>query len=190
MWRRNEGMVSDIYQQIRQARRQKGLRQTEVATQIGARQSAVSMFERGRSDALSEAKVKAFAELVGVTLDAAALGRTPSRDVGRGVLKYCPHPDCPANVPFVVGGGLVVRPNLVRAAAGTNTACRYCGEWLEESCAACGVGVADQPVCMACGAPYVDGTKLAGDDPAAWAQAQRTRNRDVRDEIDFADGTM
>ena len=51
-----------------EARRAKGLRQTELAAQVGGTQSALSMFESGQPTKLSEETVKKLSEFLGVPL--------------------------------------------------------------------------------------------------------------------------
>ena len=94
-----------------EARRAKGLRQTELAAQVGCTQSALSMFEGGQPTKLSEETVKKLSEFLGVPLQeenplARAVFQSEPSATQVAVHGFCPNCQCPSNVPYVVEGRL------------------------------------------------------------------------------------
>ncbi len=153
--------------------------QSALASAAGCRQSAVSMMERGREDALSYATLEKIAELLGVELPAdfaPVASHYPVTGAGRG---YCPAFDCPSNSPYVVGGELFLLPSLDSG----GKYCRYCGELLEFRCPGCGSPVGDGACCVLCGAAYVSSEGLDIADPLSWADKQRSRIRELKPHI-------
>ena len=63
-----------------EARRAKGLRQTELAAQVGCTQSALSMFESGQPTKLSEETVKKLSDFLDVPLqeEVSSVGTIPT----------------------------------------------------------------------------------------------------------------
>lgn len=173
-----------LHELVRNTRREKGLTQSELARLAGCRQSAISMFEGGRSDALSRKSLLVIGEKLGLDPEqlAAADGRTYSRDDTR--LKFCPSDRCPSNVPYTVGSGLCFRPAMVRALSGVKSWCSMCGELLEDRCPneQCGADVTEGAFCERCGTRYVTVTgtgTMEGLDSEAWADEQRRRIREI-----------
>ncbi len=159
-----------VCRQLREARRAKGVTQAELAQRVGCQQSAISMMEAGRVTALApETRARIAAEL-GVLLEAGtsecAVAAAPAR-----VRAFCPDPDCPSNVPFVVSGALVFWPRGESVAGDRHCAC--CGEVLARSCGRCGAAVTAGACCRDCGTAYVPSAALPVADPAAWAEARR-----------------
>ena len=122
-------------QQLRVARRAKGLTQAELAQRVGCQQSAVSMMEAGRTTALAHETLARIAAELGVTWAATEHAAAPAaaRPAGQA---HCPDPECPSNVPFVVNGALVFWPRPQSASGGSH--CAWCGEVLARICPACG----------------------------------------------------
>lgn len=163
------------------ARRAAGMTQSELARKVGCQQSAISMFESGRPDSLSEEKVKTLAKVLGV--DPAAPPSVPAGPVRpRSVLKYCPVDDCPSNVPYAVRGQVCLAPTLVMAEAAERTHCRDCGELLESACPndGCGAPVSPGAFCPSCGAPYVTPGGLAPEDVDEWIAERRAAIAQLR----------
>jgi len=164
---------------FRRKRLEAGLTQTELARETGCSQSAVSMFEAGRADALSKQKLAAVAERLGI--EAAQLSRPVAETVvpAPWVWGYCPIEECPSNFPYCVRGRLCFRPTVVRTEATKKTFCRHCGELLETSCPnlECAAPVDEGAVvCPECGAPYVRNVRLADAAPDVleeWASEHR-----------------
>jgi transcriptional regulator with XRE-family HTH domain len=164
---------------FRQARRDRGLTQSELAAQVGATQSAVSMFEAGKADALAEDTIRAMATAMGIDLPSAGEGRQPARGTAAGVAKFCPAYDCPGNVPFLIGGRVRTLVSPVCALESEPTRCRLCGELLERCCpnAACRAPVAAGAFCARCGTAYIATPPAAESDPAGFV---RGRAEDLR----------
>jgi len=173
----------EIARLITVARRQRGLTQSELARQAGCRQSAVSMFERGHANALARPKIEALLKFLEIELpvadDHAEAGSAVAAAAdGTAPCSYCPVFDCPSNIPFTVQGTLLIKPQ-VRPDANARH-CAFCGDLLERACPECGKAVKDGACCTQCGTPYISTPpRLAGDNPAAWADTQRTRLREL-----------
>ena len=170
----------EIHIALREARRTREMTQVALAKALGIRQSAISMFESGRHDALSQEKIVAMAALLEVDLTSLRLGkRGPS---GPTVLKYCPIDGCPSNIPYVVRGDIVFMPTLSRATAGQSTICRFCSEIMLDACpnTDCGADLNGGAFCEACRQPYVTLTSSPVGQPAEWADEERGRILELR----------
>ena len=161
-----------------EARRAKGLRQTELAAHIGCTQSALSMFEGGQPTKLSEETVKKLSEFLGVPLveEAAAPmavlanGSYESLNIVHG---FCPNCQCPSNVPYVVDGRLFYRPSRKEASPTGGVRCAQCGEVLEMKCPSCGAPLNEGACCAVCGAGYVTPSIAEEIDVVAYARTRR-----------------
>ena len=159
-----------------EARRAKGIRQTELAAQIGCTQSALSMFEGGQPTKLSDETVKRLSEVLGVPL-----GREEKSDAGDRCMTgqnpvvsgFCPNCHCPSNVPYVVNGRLFYRPSRKIASPTGGVRCTQCGEVLEMRCPKCGAPLNEGACCAVCGTSYVTPVVADGLDVVAYAQARR-----------------
>ena len=162
-----------------EARRAKGIRQTELAAEIGCTQSALSMFEGGQPTKLSDETVKKLAEVLNVPLEdekssEAGDGHvTGQHIVNPVVLGYCPNCHCPSNVPYVVAGRLFYRPSRKLASPTGGVRCAQCGEVLEMRCPKCGAALNDGACCAVCGASYVTPVATEGLDVVSYAQVRR-----------------
>ena len=161
-----------------EARRAKGLRQTELAAQVGCTQSALSMFEGGQPTKLSEETVKKLSEFLGVPLveEASPAMTVPTagfHDPLNAVHGFCPNCQCPSNVPYVVGGRLFYRPSRKVASPMGGARCTQCGEVLEFKCPLCGAPLNDGACCAACGAAYVTPSLEEEIDVVAYARLRR-----------------
>jgi transcriptional regulator with XRE-family HTH domain len=166
-----EGGFPALARRLRDARRGRGLTQADLARQVGCRQSAVSMMERGRSDALSRENLGRLAALLGVTLDVGADGNGAA-PAGRA---YCPQAGCPANVPYAVEGEVLFWPSGPQPAPGARC-CAHCGEVLARNCPSCGAPASAGACCTACGAPYVAAPPEAAGSAESWSE---TRRKDI-----------
>ena len=169
-----------------EARRAKGLRQTELAARIGCTQSALSMFEGGQPTKISKETVKKLSEFLGVPLldetpAAAAPAPLGSCENQIAVPGFCPNDQCPSNVPYVVNGRLLYRPSRKAASPTGGTRCVQCGELLEMNCPACGAPLNDGACCATCGAAYVTPTLADGLDVAAYAKMRRAEITELRE---------
>lgn len=161
-----------------EARRAKGLRQTELAAQVGCTQSALSMFEGGQPTKLSEETVKKLAEYLGVPFleDTSSSGSIPpsgSCEPQVAVHGFCPNCQCPSNVPYVVDGRLFYRPSRTVASPTGGPRCTQCGELLEMRCPACGAPLNDGACCAVCGSRYVTPSITEEIDVVAYARMRR-----------------
>ena len=161
-----------------EARRAKGLRQTELAAQIGCTQSALSMFESGQPTKLSEETVKKLSDFLGVPLldemsSVVAVPMTVLRDTLNVIHGFCPNCQCPSNVPYVVEGRLFYRPSRKVASPTGGVRCTQCGEVLELKCPSCGAVLNDGACCATCGAAYVTASVADGIDVVSYARMRR-----------------
>jgi DNA-binding XRE family transcriptional regulator len=150
--------IESIQTILWRARRLKGLTQSEVARHIGCTQSAVSMWESGRPDALARDKVELLAKFLEVDTGAIAAAVAPAPAAAEAVvLKYCSVAGCLANVPFTVRDAVCLHPRMVLASPGEKTCCTSCGEFMASQCPKpdCGADVAEGAFCPRCGTPYV-----------------------------------
>lgn len=166
-----------LHRRLRDARRARGMTQSELADQAGCKQSAVSMLESGRLEALARPTVARIAALLGVELGAELAAEAPAGGAPAALAApppgraCCPNGACPSNVPFVVAGEVIFWPRRQPTAGGRH--CAYCGEVLERLCRHCGAPVSEGACCPACGTPRVPAPPAAGDDPEGWAEARR-----------------
>lgn len=161
-----------------EARRAKGLRQTELAAQVGCTQSALSMFESGQPTKLSEETVKKLSDLLGVPLQeewysVETVQATGLREPLNVVHGFCPNCQCPSNVPYVVEGRLFYRPSRRVASPTGGVRCTQCGEVLEMKCPSCGASLNDGACCAVCGSAYVTPSIADGIDVVAYARIRR-----------------
>lgn len=166
-----------LHIQLRDARRAQGWSQSALAAEVGCKQSAISMMEGGRTDALAQDKLQAIATLLGVSLEPAP---ATAAALALPVLKVCPVAECPSNMPYVAGGQLHFLPLPVRAPAEDATRCGYCGEVLESACPQCKALLRPGACCTACGSPYVPPLAEEPADRIAWADRQRERVIQIR----------
>lgn len=146
-----QNLSKEMCEQFKNARRDLGLTQSQLAEKIGCKQAALSMFESGRPTKLSEEFVKKAAEVLEIDLTERPAATVPlAAAFAPGVLGFCPDPECPSNLPYLVGDRLVYRPRL---AAGKH--CVHCGELLEKRCPACGAQLNEGACCAVCGTGYV-----------------------------------
>ena len=160
---------------LREARRRLGLTQVALAREVGCQQSALSMLEGGRRDAVAQATLAKLASRLGVALP----GDVPTAafEAGGG---FCPNPECPANVPYTVGDEILFWPRASGALGATH--CVSCGEVLASGCAACGAKLEAGACCVRCGTARIPPPEVAGD-PAAWVEARRRAMAAWRDLI-------
>ncbi|NOY81030.1 MAG: helix-turn-helix domain-containing protein [Kiritimatiellaeota bacterium] len=168
---------------LRKLRIEAGLTQSELARQAGCSQSAVSMFEAGRRDALSREKLASIAERLG--LDPSRLEIPGPEPAAGSVAGFCPVDECPSNVPFVVRGRLCFNPTIRRVRAEGRAFCPFCGELLETRCSnpECNAPAhRGSSVCPECGTAYVHSIRMREAPAEAqerWAANQRALRREL-----------
>lgn len=166
-----------IFQIVRDARCSKGMTQSQLAEAVGCKQSAVSMFESGRVDVLSQKTLMAIAEQLG--LDVKSLSAMDARPLTARslVLKCCSIDSCPSNIPYTVQGRLRYAPAMIESPAAEQTRCAMCGDVLEDRCpnAACRAELNEGAFCQKCGTVYVPSVREEQDDVEQWAETARAR---------------
>ncbi len=157
---------------LRQARLERSIKQTELAQQLGVSQAAVSQFERGNTSALSFAKIKDAARVLGLDLL-----REREEAADARALMFCEHADCLANVAYSRGSKTIVRPRMTLAAAGVASHCCECGELLLDHCPNedCAQPVAEGSFCPACGTAYVRPAAAGGNGQAGGRDVETIR---------------
>ena len=158
---------------LKRGRLAAGLTQSELAEKVGCKQSALSMLERGRFSAVSRETLAKIAEATGVELPA---GAVPAAALAAAALPagfaFCPNCDCLSNLPYFVGGELLLLP---LGSAGEGPHCAICGEILARSCPACGASARrGGGCCAACGAPLVPVPEDVAAAPRDWAAAKQS----------------
>lgn len=141
---------------LRNKRREMGLSQKVMADRIGCTPSALCMFEKGKSDALSVERLNKACEVLG-------LKGGELLDAGRS--KYCPNVDCPSHRPYRVGAEIQLLPEAFSPESAPH--CAWCGEVLENTCVHC--GRAYEPgtgFCGECGQAYIDSALVLEPEPA------------------------
>ena len=145
-----------ICKKLKEARRAAKLSQSVVASEVGCKQSALSMFEQGDGTKLNDAVIRKLAEKFGVSLAEAKTESVPvPAPVSVGERGFCPNPHCPSNRSYEVDGRTFLLPDRVQADPVRGRHCALCGEILEKRCPNCGRPVHDGAVCSFCGEPYI-----------------------------------
>lgn len=145
----------EICFKLKAARKAAKIGQSELAHEVGCRQSAISMFENGSPTKLSEETIRLIAKKLGVSLsveDSTSVSTVPSSSIVKG---FCPNPRCPSNSTYEVDGRKFFIPDCSRADPVGGRFCALCGEVLEKKCPNCGAPIHAGAVCSICGDPYI-----------------------------------
>ena len=147
----------EICFKLKEARQAAKLSQSELAAEIGCKQSALSMFEQGNGTKLNDIVIGKLAKKFGVSLTAEPstsgfAGPVVSASASRG---FCPNPKCPSNAAYAVDGRTLLRPDRSAADPVGGKFCAICGEILEKRCPNCGASVHEGAICSFCGEPYI-----------------------------------
>ena len=154
-------LSSEFCLKIKEARRAAGLSQSVLAAEVGCKQSAISMFERGDGTKLSDETVGKLAKRFGISLTekvAVEPRAVPTEFAPAAVIRvhgFCPNVRCPSNQIYEVDGRTLALPNREKADPIGGKFCALCGEVLEKQCPNCGAPLHDGAVCSLCGDPYV-----------------------------------
>lgn len=177
----------EICRAFKAARIAKGLNQTALATAVGCRQSAISMFEGGLTTKISDETVQKISDYLGVPLVSESADEQKGKTVSQPpvleitpVHGFCPNCHCLSNVPYVIAGQLFFRPNCRTASPHGGDRCTQCGEILEKRCPACGAPLNEGACCEVCGAPYVTSVIPDDTDVVAYAKARRHELLELR----------
>jgi transcriptional regulator with XRE-family HTH domain len=136
--------------EVRKRRQERHLSQSELSTRLGCSQTAISNVEKGKLGVLSETKLNALCEELGLTAPAAIFPRS--------VLAFCGNPDCPLGWREVVNGTLAIQPAMFRIETDDMRFCKACGKPLLTTCQEGGCIAPPQEgacFCTKCGAALV-----------------------------------
>lgn len=160
---------------LRDARRARGLTQQDLARQAECTQSAISMMEKGKSDALARSTLEKIASILGVALPAEAeISPAATATVSRPV-RICPNDDCPGNLPYRVGEEIHFLPHAQDV---PGPRCPYCGEVLIGACPDCGAPIrSGEAVCTLCGAALVPHVATPTDASEDWLLARQKQSQ-------------
>ncbi len=160
-----------FYEEVRVARRIKGMTQAALAKVVNCKQSAISMYEAGHSDALAYKTITIVAEALGLTVPQEVVAVAESKHIELSSLKYCPIDDCPSNIPYVAGGELHFKPAMIKSLKHENRRCSFCGEILQDCCPneSCGMPITDGGFCSYCGDSYITVTRMMRGSLDEWA---------------------
>lgn len=167
--------MKSLGEQIKTARLKRHLSQSALARKVGCKQSALSMFEGGRTTALSAQVIGKLCDALdllppsGAELEAAADAHLTQ--VKQGERVFCPNPDCPCNLPMQIGERILLVPKAKYATQG-EVHCAWCGEVLERLCPECGNPINNGAFCAKCGSPYLSDVPSTLD-PQRIAQSQQ-----------------
>lgn len=155
-----KGLSREFCEKIALARREAGISQTELAAEIGCKQSALSPFERGDGTKLSDEAIQKLSEKFGVPLPKSTAPdlQPPTfnlQPIAVAATGFCPNPDCPSHRKMQSAGKTIIFPDRKLSDPVGGRFCAYCGEVLERKCPNCGSPVHDGAICSLCGKPYV-----------------------------------
>ena len=150
--------------EIRDARKAARISQSELAAEVGCKQSALSMFEQGDGTKLNDEVVKRLATKFSIKLPTSeaespqpswgqtpgAWGQTPEKGSG-----FCPNVGCPSHLAYEVDGRKMLKPDRAVQDPVGGRFCAICGEVLERKCPTCGSAVHEGAICSFCGVPYI-----------------------------------
>ena len=126
-----------------------GLTQGQLATEVGCKQSALSMFEQGDGTKLNDEVIEKLAKKFNLSLSPSTPQPTTPQSLNPSIPQplhrgFCPNPHCPTNKEYFVEEIRLFLPDR-----------EACGELLERSCPNCGAPVHAGAICSLCGQPYI-----------------------------------
>ena len=153
----------EFCRKVKAARKEAGLSQSELASEIGCKQSALSVFEQGDGTKLNDDVIDKLAKKFNLSLERSptpslphastpSLLHSPTTSLQRG---FCPNPHCPSNKEYFVEELRLFLPDREAADPVGGKYCALCGEILEHRCPNCGAPVHAGAICSLCGQPYV-----------------------------------
>ena len=148
----------EFCKRIKEERRTAGLTQSDLAREVGCKQSALSMFEQGDGTKLNDEVIEKLAKKFGLSLNRGS-SEVPApravQPVSLAHTAFCPNPHCPSNHAYFVEERQLFRPDREAADPVGGKYCAVCGELLERRCPSCGAPVHPGAICSLCGQPYV-----------------------------------
>lgn len=151
----------DFCFKVREARRAAKISQGELADEVGCKQSAISMFEKGDGTKLNDEVIGRLSKKFGIDISTNGEGKGEAASLPRVASPrlphtgFCPNGDCPSNRRYEVAGRAFAQPDREMADPVGGRFCAVCGEALERRCPSCGAAVHAGAVCSICGEPYV-----------------------------------
>ena len=174
-----------LHVRLREARRRAALTQATLAREVGCKQSAISMLESGKGDAVSRATLEKIAERLGVALDQEG---SPAGSVGtlpRAGVRFCPNPECLSNFPYEVGDSILFLP---RGGHHPGVYCSLCGEVLAEQCPQCEAPAAPLAgCCTQCGHSLIEAPCDLSVAQSTWVQARQQQVQAARAWVETGD---
>lgn len=153
------GISRDFCQKVKLARRDRGISQSLLASEVGCKQSAISMFEQGDPTKLSDDVVEKLAEKFGIAIEKVdeKTSIPPNISIEQHIpgSGFCPNRSCPSNSVYEVDGQRFYLPDRKKADPVGGKFCAFCGEILEKRCTNCGSLIHEGAICSICGEPYV-----------------------------------
>ena len=144
------------------SRREAGLTQSELAAEVGCKQSALSMFEQGDGTKLNDEVIEKLAKKFNLSYaqKESSGGKSanvllPTANSQHSLRGFCPNPRCPSNHEYFVEETRLFRPDRDAADPVGGRYCAMCGELLERKCPNCGASVHAGAFCSLCGRPYI-----------------------------------
>jgi len=148
----------DFCHRIKEARRAAKLSQEELAAEVGCKQSAISMFEKGDGTKLNDDVIAKLSKKFGIEISTSDSAPIPAGARSLAVAPhtgFCCNSNCPSNIRYTVEGRVLHRPDRAVADPVGGRFCAVCGEVLSRRCPNCGAEVHDGAICSFCGEPYV-----------------------------------
>ncbi|NLB68067.1 MAG: helix-turn-helix transcriptional regulator, partial [Lentisphaerae bacterium] len=125
----------ELHKILRKARIGAGLTQASLANKGGCTQSAISMMEAGRREAISRESLVKLADLLGVELpDSEKTDTYETEFFPVTGIAVCGNFNCLSNMPYLVGDEIYFYP---LGMAGHGKHCVICGELIMCKCQTC-----------------------------------------------------
>ncbi len=162
--------MKTLGQQIKVARQHRHMSQSELARKVGCKQSALSMYEGGRTTALNASVIGKICDVLGlIPPTQAELAAKPSAETKTRC--FCPNSECISNLPMTIGAQTVYFPHHHQMTT-DEVHCPWCGEVVERACPECQAPVNEGAFCKQCGTPYIV-SEVKPVDPHRMERAER-----------------
>ena len=169
-----------LHLRIRQARKDKDLNQSDLASRVGKSTSAICQFEKGDPHALADDVVRELCRFLEVAFEPRKEVMTAIQPDEEDVLAFCRSVKCPmANFDFE-DGELIVQPKMYRVRSTSDlNHCSFCKQQLQTGCSGCLTAIAPGAVfCSGCEKPLVPlPPEILGRDDLAKYARQRIARR-------------